>query len=594
MLKMGWTCFSVLLIWISCVCSIKLHYDARVTVKNEGITRFSFENHQSGLVKLVSTSASKIIWVGGDEALYSIKPAQDSKPKLVTVNLCKNEGKDSDNSECAYRLSLLSPGADGNLLLCGTVNGDTKCCYMNSDNSLTDCFGLENYEPNINEPSLLVGEMLYFTKSETGLYRISKDKNNNIWSLPSEMEEKYLKLIAGKGEHKDKVYSFFTEKHKSEDRWIPRVSQSCMNDRGGRKGHLQNSWTSMIYARLFCGRGYEFSQLIDVATLEMDDDIKIYALFRNYWNMSAVCVYSMAKISTIFSSSPFNSKDPDNHRPGMCVADSTSLSDEVLTIMKERPEMKDWVMPENDPLLFKHSHYNHIQVDRQQNNTVLLLSLENGGVHKVLEKPAFVIAEYLPFPHGTHITSMLLDDSEKRLFVSSSNEVVQIDLKACHVYGDECTECLLSRDPYCGWNGLRCTFTPNSQVEDPHVCNPALVALSRTEISAETSVVHVPPSSRHFLLCPMKSHHATYHWLHGNAREECVDSDQGCLYLIESMNETHEGPYICVSSENVHQKTYNRTVAEFQLSMSRSDAHSVTPIVLPSLLLLLTAPYFLL
>lgn len=37
--------------------------------------------------------------------------------------------------------------------------------------------------------------------------------------------------------------------------------------------------------------------------------------------------------------------------------------------------MKDWVMPENDPLLFRHRHYTHIQVDRQKNNTVLLLSL---------------------------------------------------------------------------------------------------------------------------------------------------------------------------------------------------------------------------
>ncbi|XP_051726102.1 semaphorin-7A-like isoform X2 [Ctenopharyngodon idella] len=592
---MGWTCFSVLLIWISCVCSTKVHYNARVTVKNEGITRYSFENHQSGLVKLVSTSGSKIIWVGGNESLYSIKPAQDSKPKLVDVNLCKDESKDSDNSECAYRLSLLSPGAKGNLFFCGSVHENTKCCYMNSDYSMTDCFRLENYEPNINEPSLLVDDMLYFTKSEIGLYRISKDKNYNIWSQAPQMEQKYLKLIAGKGKNEGKIYSFFAEKHKSEDQWIPRVSQSCMNDRGGRKGHLQNSWTSMIYARLFCGSGYEFSQLIDVATLETDNDIKIYALFRNYWNMSAVCVYNMTKISAIFNSSQFNSnKDHTKHRPGTCVNDSTTLSDDVLTFMKERPEMKDWVMPENGPLLFKHCHYTHIQVDRQQNNTVLLLSLESGRVHKVLEKSVFIIAEYLPFPHGTHITSMLLDASEKRLFVSSSNEVVQIDLKACHVYGDDCTECLLSRDPYCGWNSFHCTFTEKNQVANSHICSPALAAPSKTEIGAETSVVHVPPSSRHFLLCPMTSHHATYHWLHGNTHEECVRSDQGCLYLIESMNKTHEGSYICVSSEDIYQKTYKKTVAQYQLSMSRSDAHRVAPIVLPCLLLLLTVPYFLL
>lgn len=38
---------------------------------------------------------------------------------------------------------------------------------------------------------------------------------------------------------------------------------------------------------------------------------------------------------------------------------------------------------------------------------------ESGGVHKVLEdQPVFIIAENRPFPHGTHISSMLLDTSE--------------------------------------------------------------------------------------------------------------------------------------------------------------------------------------
>ncbi|CAM4584571.1 unnamed protein product [Leuciscus chuanchicus] len=586
---MDWTCFCVLLMWISCVCSTKRHDDARVTVKNEGITRSSFENHHSDLVKLVGTSGSKIIWVGRNETLYSITPAQDLKLKLVNVSLCNDESEDSDDSKCPYRLSLLSQSADGNVIFCGSAGGNTKCCYLTSSYSLIDCFKLENYEPVINEPSLLDGDMLYFTKSEMGLYRVNRNKNHNIWSQPTQMELKYLKLISGKGQYEDKVYSFFAEKHKSKDgesdQWIPRVSQSCKNDRGGRKGLLQNTWTSMIYARLLCGRGHDFSQLIDVATLQTDDDIKVYALFRNYWNMSAVCVYNMSKISTIFASSEFNSTNvPADHRPGTCVDNSASLSSEVLKFMPVHPEMKDWVMPENGPLLFRHRHYTHIQVDREQHDTVLLLSLESGGVHKVLEKPVFVIAEYLPFPHGTHITGMLLDTSEKRLFVSSSDEVVQIDLQTCGVYGDECIECMLSRDPYCGWNGLHCTIKAKGRAKDPHDCKMPSAEPSRTELRDETPVF-VPESSRHFLLCPMTSHHATYHWQHGSAREECVDSDQGCLYLIHSMSEAHEGLYTCVSSEDV----YNRTVAQYQLSMSRSNAHRLTPVGL-LLLIVMSLP----
>ncbi|XP_016424799.1 semaphorin-7A-like isoform X2 [Sinocyclocheilus rhinocerous] len=594
---MDWTCFCELLICISYVSSTKLHYDARVTVKNEGITRFSFENNNNiNLVKLV-TSGNKIIWVGGNKGLYSIVPTQASRPHQVNVTLCKNESKDSDTSHCSYRISLLREGVDRNLLfICRSHDGNTECCNLNSSYSQIDCFMSENYEPDINEPSLLVDNMLYFTKSGKGLYKINKDdKNDNIWPQSNEAEQTYLKLIAGKGQHRDKVYSFFAEKRKSRDgeseQWIPRVSQSCMNDRGGSKSHLQSSWTSMIFTRLFCGRGYEFTQMIDVATLETDGDTKIYALFRNYWNMSAVCVYNTTGISTIFTSSQFNStKVPANHRPGTCVRDSTRLSSEVLAFMRDRPEMKDWVMPENGPMLFRHQHYTHIQVDRVRGHTVLLLSLESGGVHKVLEEPVeqpvFIIAEYLPFPRGTHITSMLLDAAEKRLYVSSSNEVVQIDLQTCHIYGNECNECRLSRDPYCGWNGLHCTSAAKNPVQDIKDCNMPQAAPSKTE----TPVIHIPPSSKHFLLCPMTSHHATYHWEHGRTREECVHSEQGCLYLIKSMNETHEGTYRCMFSE----EGYQRTVAQYKLSMSRSDALRLTPALLPSFLLLLTAFHVLL
>lgn len=135
----------------------------------------------------------------------------------------------------------------------------------------------------------LPDNMLYFTKSEKGLYRINKDdKNDNIWSQSSQagenlsllkcfiatvrislfhwsdsvsssewycfdskrcffvphLEQTYLKLIAGKGQHQDKVYSFFAEKHKRKDseleHWIPRVSQSCMVSRNHTVKHEAN------------------------------------------------------------------------------------------------------------------------------------------------------------------------------------------------------------------------------------------------------------------------------------------------------------------------------------------------------------------
>lgn len=40
--------------------------------------------------------------------------------------------------------------------------------------------------------------------------------------------------------------------------------------------------------------------------------------------------------------------------------------------------------------------------------------------------------------------------------MSSGKKVIHIDLQMCDVYGDDCDECLLSRDPYCEWNGFQC------------------------------------------------------------------------------------------------------------------------------------------
>ncbi|KTF92792.1 hypothetical protein cypCar_00044138, partial [Cyprinus carpio] len=122
--EMDWTSFCALFICVSYVSSTKLHEAARVKVTNEGITRFSFKDNNISLVKLVSTSGNKTIWVGGHKVLYSISPTQAPEPCQVEVDLCQDESKDSDNPISNY--------------------------------SLNDCFTSEHYEPDINEPSLLI------------------------------------------------------------------------------------------------------------------------------------------------------------------------------------------------------------------------------------------------------------------------------------------------------------------------------------------------------------------------------------------------------------------------------------------------------
>ncbi|XP_056622523.1 semaphorin-4D isoform X2 [Triplophysa dalaica] len=456
---MSLKCVYVLFIWIICVHSTRRH-DARVIDTDRGVFRYSIGNRgDSDFIKLVKSSTNGSVWVADQENLYPINTTTQGKPPQMN-DQCE------ENSKCKYTISLVRDGLDENLLLaCRSNEEETKCYNLNSSYSVSFQF---DYSIDIHEPSLLIGDMLYFTKSNSGLYRINrKDWRDNIWPHPTATET-YVKLMAS--QDNTKVFSFFTERHRSvggdceSGLWIPRVSQICTNDKGGSKDVLQSSWTSKINARLYCG-GVEgeqpFSNIVDVDTIKTHNDVKIYVLFRNFWNMSAVCVYNMSEINSVFNSSEFmemkNIKAPEGHRPGQCVDDSTRLRAGVLRFMKEGPEVKDRIMPETRPLIFHHHHYTHIKVDTIKKTTVLYLALESGGVHKVLEdQPVFIIAEFRPFPYRTHISSMLLDTSEKRLYVSSAKEVIHIDLQMCHVYGDDYEKCLISRDPYCGWNGSQC------------------------------------------------------------------------------------------------------------------------------------------
>lgn len=52
---------------------------------------------------------------------------------------------------------------------------------------------------------------------------------------------------------------------------------------------------------------------------------------------------------------------------------------------------------------------------------------------------------------------------QRKLYVSSQWEVSQVPLDLCEVYGGGCHGCLMSRDPYCGWDQGRCVSIYSSQ-----------------------------------------------------------------------------------------------------------------------------------
>lgn len=68
------------------------------------------------------------------------------------------------------------------------------------------------------------------------------------------------------------------------------------------------------------------------------------------------------------------------------------------------------------------------------------------------------VSDTTPFPI-THLLVLFrpLCVPQKKLYVHTNSELVQLDVTRCSHYGDQCEDCVLARDPNCGWNGTHCT-----------------------------------------------------------------------------------------------------------------------------------------
>ncbi|KAM8762855.1 semaphorin-7A isoform 1-T1 [Acanthopagrus schlegelii] len=588
----------------------------------ETMRRFPFPVHAP--VRMVLGGEPDTVTAVGQTHLFSVdfqNPLQTPVEKKVLWQKCINNPKD-----CNYKISVVHETKKTNeVFVCGTDGAGTVCCYMNLSEQSPMC----NHSVNLNyvkesifssaikegEPSAFVerrgGADLYITYSGSQeCVGIHKFGEHRVRPASHDNEQHYVGLVLSRQKDdplQDKVYGFYKEKNRDtgldSEMWIPFVTRVCMADKGGHKNTLQFTWTSQLSARLFCGdpeSRKHFSELVDVAAVHAErwQDTRVYALFRNEWSMSAVCVYSMEDIDLIFQTSRF--KGDERNRSRRCVEDSTKLPLETLNMIKLTSEMQDWVRPvkNSGPLVFGHHRYTHIYVDSSPNKgsndyPVLFLSLNNGGIHKVIRNmsKSFVIAQYQPFNHTAQVLSILLHPSAKKLYVNSESELVQLNVANCSEYGDNCGDCVLARDPYCGWKDSHCTTETDGSLQDLaggnySICSSASKDQPRpgradkystdSHADRDSGAITVPAHSRYFLKCPVSSHHAQYTWHHPEGSTPCSLREKHCLHLIDSMGPEHVGTYECVSDE----MGYRKELAVYRLQQgNRAVGRSSSPLV---------------
>ncbi|XP_053744125.1 semaphorin-4A-like isoform X1 [Synchiropus splendidus] len=282
-----------------------------------------------------------------------------------------------------------------------------------------------------------------------------------------------------------KLYFFFSEVGKEytfeEKIRIPRVARVCKDDVGGQRT-LQRKWTSFAKSSLLCpSQKGLFSQLQDVFILQPAagadaGNTLFYSVFTSEWS-AAVCVFSLQKLRTVFSS--YRTLDKKTSRwtqlaghPNLGQCGLDAASDSVLEVVKRSYLTSGAIRPEGGaPVLMSTEQYRRVVAMTTQGVSgreyrVLFLLTESGLLHKVVlfQDGAHVVEEIRVFTGPQLFYNLLLSGSKDVVYVGTSDGVTAVPVVDCSVH-TSCLQCVLTRDPQCGWSRGRreCSVLDSSE-----------------------------------------------------------------------------------------------------------------------------------
>ncbi|XP_061779763.2 semaphorin-3D [Nerophis lumbriciformis] len=423
----------------------------------------------------------------------------------------------------------------------------------------------------------------------------------------------------------DKIYFFFREAAVEANQWdkrvYSRVARVCKNDVGGKRS-LINRWTTFLKARLVCsvpgpsGVDTQFDELEDVFVLESKDPQNpiIYGVFKTSSSLfrgSAVCVFSMSSIRAAFNG-PFAHKEGPDYRwveykgripyprPGACPSETydslhestKDFPDEVVSFMRQHQLMWEPVLPLGGRPVLTRVNVSYmltrVVVDRVETEDgtydVLFLGTDDGKVLKVasevkdtLENEELILEELTVFQSPASILSMKLSSKKQQLYVVSEGGVAQLAFQRCELYGKDCTDCRLARDPYCIWDGQTCSRyfasskrrarTQDTTYGDPWSHCPITDGHWN---SVEVKVVYGVEGNTSFMECVPRSPQAQLRWTLQQQNEQShllrlcddeshVHTERGLL--VQRLKLADDGVYTCTSAE----LSNNRVVSRYRL-----------------------------
>uniref|UniRef100_A0A3B4AK45 Uncharacterized protein n=1 Tax=Periophthalmus magnuspinnatus TaxID=409849 RepID=A0A3B4AK45_9GOBI len=591
--------------------------------------------------------------LGAREAIYALDMSDISVKKSAVYwrvteekqRECTYKGKQAE-VECRNYIRILHRINDTTMYVCGTNAFSPTCDFMSFERGQLRLQGMQEegkgkcpFDPFQRYSSLMVGNDLYsatsinFLGSEPVVLRSSnlalRTEFKSSWL--SEPNFVYMDFVEESVDSPDgdddKVYLFFSENAMEYDFYskvaVSRVARVCKGDMGGQRT-LQRKWTSFVKARLDCALPEPSLPPIvqDVFLLKHKDwrESLFYTVFTpqsGLSQVSAVCAYKVSDIRHIFTEGKF--KTPvaveTSHvkwvmytgevpvpRPGGCI-NSLDLPDKTLQFIRDRPLMDDAVRPiTGEPLLVKRGALlSRIVVDRVQaldgqTYDIMFIGTENGYIQKAVNYGGemFIIEEIQVFENHDAINILRLSSSSGQLYAGSEFSAVQMPLSNCSRY-ESCVDCILARDPYCAWDFS--TGHCSSLSKPSSISTTVIQSLKEGDVSKcpkPGNYVALTPGNNVRLSCELHSNLAQVHWqfnhqpLHSNGKYYIYSG--GLLILDTSESDT--GLYICDSMEFINGRTYNRTMAVYNLQREYGKMSSLeVAVTLLSLLCLSLIEY---
>ncbi|NP_001274409.1 semaphorin-7A precursor [Callithrix jacchus] len=546
---------------------------------------------------------SSSVWVGGRGKVYLFDFPEDQNASMRTMNISATKGSCLDKRDCENYITLLERRGEG-LLACGTNARHPSCWNLVNGTvvPLGEMRGYAPFSPEENSLVLFEGDEVYSTirkqeyNGKIPRFRRIKGETELYTSDTVMQNPQFIKatIVHQDQAYDDKIYYFFREDNPDKNPEAPlnvsRVAQLCRGDQGGESSLSVSKWNTFLKAMLVCSdaaTNKNFNRLQDVFLLPDPSgqwrDTRVYGVFSNPWNYSAVCVYSLGDIDKVFRTSSLKGyySSLPNPRPGKCLSYQKPIPTETFQVADRHPEVSQRVEPMGPlktPLFHSKHHYQKVVVHRMQASHgdtfhVLYLTTDKGTIHKVVEPRererglVFNVVEIQPFRRAAAIQTMSLDADRRKLYVSSQWEVSQVPLDLCEVYGGGCHGCLMSRDPYCGWDQDRCVSiyrAPWPVLQSINPAEPHKECPNPKPDKAPLQKVSLAPNSRYYLSCPMESRHATYSWRHKeNVEQSCEPGHQSpnCILFIENLTAQQYGHYFCEAQEG----SYFREAQHWQL-----------------------------